>query len=182
MGRLVAVVAPHAGHVYSGPTAGFAYGVIDPGQVRRVVLLGPAHYVPVDGIGLSSASAWRTPLGDVPLDAELGADLRARFDSVAPADVAHGPEHSLEVQLPFLQRVLDPGWVLVPLIVGLDLPEEIAAVIDRCAALPETLVVVSTDLSHYLDHDTAAARDARTIEAVVGRRAEEIGPHDACGR
>ena len=182
VGRLVAVVAPHAGHVYSGPTAGFAYGVIDPGQVRRVVLLGPAHYVPVDGIGLSSASAWRTPLGDVPLDAELGADLRARFDSVAPADVAHGPEHSLEVQLPFLQRVLDPGWVLVPLIVGLDLPEEIAAVIDRCAALPETLVVVSTDLSHYLDHDTAAARDARTIEAVVGRRAEEIGPHDACGR
>jgi hypothetical protein len=180
--RLVAVVAPHAGHIYSGPTAGFAYAVIDPGQVRRVVLLGPAHFVPVDGIGTSTASAWGTPLGDVPLDVDLTADLEHHFGSVAPADEAHGPEHSLEVQLPFLQRVLDPGWTLVPLIVGADLPEEVAAVIARCAELPETLVVVSTDLSHYLDHQAAVARDERTIGAVLHRRPEGVGPHDACGR
>ena len=104
--RLVAVVVPHAGHVYSGPTAGFAYASIDPAVVERVVLLGPAHYVPVDGIGLSTATAWRTPLGDVELDADVADDLRRRFDTVIPADHAHAPEHSLEVQLPFLQRVL----------------------------------------------------------------------------
>ena len=179
--RLIAVVAPHAGHIYSGPTAGFAYASIDPSSVRRVVLLGPAHYVPIGGIGLSSATTWRTPLGDVPVDAEVGADLREHFDDVFPGDAAHAPEHSLEVQLPFLQRMLT-NWTLVPLIVGADLPEELAAVIARCAALPQTLVVVSTDLSHYLDHDAAVARDARTIAAVVDRRAEGIGPQDACGR
>ncbi len=181
-GRLIAVVAPHAGHIYSGPTAGYAYAAIEPAAVRRVVLLGPAHYVPIDGIGLSSATAWRTPLGDIPIDAEVGADLRAHFDDVIPGDAAHAPEHSLEVQLPFLQRVLDPGWTLVPLIAGADLPDELATVIARCVALPETLIVVSTDLSHYLDHEAAVARDARTIAAVLDRRAEGVGPHDACGR
>jgi hypothetical protein len=180
--RLVAVVVPHAGHIYSGPTAGYAYAAIDPTAVRRVVLLGPAHYVPVDAIGLSTASAWRTPLGEVPLDGELAEDLRAHFDSVAPADDAHAPEHSLEVQVPFLQRVLEPGWCLVPLIVGFALPAEVASVLARCAALPRTLIVVSTDLSHYLDHDAAVARDARTIEAVLARREVDIGSHDACGR
>jgi hypothetical protein len=180
--RHVAVVVPHAGHIYSGPVAAFAYAAVDPAQVRRVVLLGPAHYVPLDGIGVSRASAWRTPLGDVALDGEVAADLRARFDSVAPADSAHAPEHSLEVQLPFLQRVLRPGWRLVPLIVGADLPEEVAAVIAHCAGLPETLVVVSTDLSHYLDHDAAVQRDGRTIRAILERRAAAIGHHDACGR
>ncbi len=113
-GRLVAVVVPHAGHVYSGPTAAFAYAAIDPSAVDRVVLLGPAHYVPVDGIGLSTATAWRTPLGDVELDGDLAADLQSRIETVVPADSAHAPEHSLEVQLPFLQRVLAEGWRLVP--------------------------------------------------------------------
>jgi MEMO1 family protein len=179
---LVAVVVPHAGHIYSGPTAGFAYAVVDPAAVRRVVLLGPAHHLAVDGIGTSSAHAWRTPLGEVPLDVDVAADLQAHYDAVQPADDAHGPEHSLEVQLPFLQRVLDPGWTLVPLIVGADLPEVLAEVIARCAALPGTLVVVSTDLSHYLDHQAAVARDERTIGAVLARRPEAVGPHDACGR
>ncbi len=180
--RLVAVVVPHAGHVYSGPVAGFAYASIDAASVRRVVLLGPAHYVPVDGIGTSTATAWRTPLGDVALDGEVAADLRSRFDSVNPADRAHAPEHSLEVQVPFLQRVLGEQWQLVPLIVGTDVPDELAALIALVASLPGTLVVVSTDLSHYLDHDSAVARDARTIDAVLDRRAAEIGPYDACGR
>ncbi len=182
VGRLVAVVVPHAGHVYSGPTAGFAFASIDPALVDRVVLLGPAHYVPVDGIGLSTATAWRTPLGDVPLDADLAEDLRARIETVIPADEAHAPEHSLEVQVPFLQRVLPEGWRLVPLIVGADLPGDVAAVITLCAALPRTLVVVSTDLSHYLDYSSAVAQDARTIRSIVHRRPDSIGTSDACGR
>jgi len=182
LARRVAIVVPHAGHVYSGPTAGYAFAALDPDLVRRVVLLGPAHYVPVDGVGVSTASAWRTPLGEVPLDAGLVADLRDRFDAVHAADGAHAPEHSLEVQVPFLQRVLAEGWTLVPLLVGTDLPDEVAAIITRCAAEPGTLVVVSTDLSHYLDHETAVARDDRTIRAVLARRADGIGAHDACGR
>ena len=181
-GRLVAVVVPHAGHVYSGPTAGFAFASIDPALVDRVVLLGPAHYVPVDGIGMSTATAWRTPLGDVPLDADLADDLRTRFDTVIPADHAHAPEHSLEVQVPFLQRVLPEGWRLLPLIVGADLPGDVAAVVTWCAALPRTLVVVSTDLSHYLDYSSAIAQDARTIRSIVHRRPDSIGTSDACGR
>lgn len=178
-----ALVVPHAGHVYSGPVAAFAYAEVDPLAVARVVLLGPAHYVPVPGIGLSSAFAWATPLGDVPLDTELAAQLGARYDDVVPADAAHAPEHSLEVQLPFLQRVLgDRAWTLLPLIVGADLPDEVGDVIATCARLPATLVVVSTDLSHYLDHDTARRRDDRTIAAVLDRRPSGIGPQDACGR
>ena len=181
-GRLVAVIAPHAGYVYSGPTAGYAYASIDPAQVERVVLLGPAHFVAVDGIGLSTAAAWRTPLGDVPLDADV-ADLLAReYDVVGPADDAHGPEHSLEVQVPFLQRVLDEGWHLVPLIVGADLPDEVSEIVTSCAAMPRTLVVVSTDLSHYLGYEEALAQDGRTIRSVVHRRPGAIGTSDACGR
>jgi AmmeMemoRadiSam system protein B/AmmeMemoRadiSam system protein A len=180
--RVLGVVAPHAGIVYSGPTAGFAYASIDPAAVGRVVLLGPAHYVPVNGIGLSSAGAWRTPLGDVELDRDVAAELAAQLTTVVPADDAHAPEHSLEVQVPFLQRVLTGGWQLVPLIVGADEPGEIAAAITFCVGLPGTLVVVSTDLSHYLDYESAIARDARTIHAIVHRRPDSIGTEDACGR
>jgi len=181
--RVAALVVPHAGHIYSGPVAASAYAVLDPAAVKRVVLLGPAHYVPVPGIGLSTAEAWRTPLGDVVLDSETAGLLRGRFDDVFPADEGHAPEHSLEVQLPFLQRVLGTdGWVLLPLIVGADVPEELAEVIQTCAGLPETLVVVSTDLSHYLDHHTARSRDDRTISTILARRPEGIRSQDACGR
>ncbi len=181
-GRLVAVIAPHAGYVYSGPTAGFAFAAIDPREVDRVVLLGPAHFVAVDGIGLSTASAWRTPLGDVPLDADFAADLAREFDVVGPADDAHGPEHSLEVQVPFLQRVLGAGWQLVPLIVGADLPAEVSEIVGTSCALPRTLVVVSTDLSHYLGYEAALAQDGRTISSIVHRSPDAIGVSDACGR
>ncbi len=180
--RLRAIVVPHAGHVYSGPVAAYAFAVIDPAQVERVVLLGPAHYVPVDGIGTSSATAWQTPLGDIPLDRDVIEDLRSHVPTVHPADEAHAPEHSLEVQLPFLQRVLVEGWQLVPLIVGSDVPQDVADVVSRCAAMPRTLVVVSTDLSHYLPYDAALARDSDTIRTIVAREAERIGSWDACGR
>lgn len=181
-GALKAIVVPHAGHIYSGPIAAYSYAAIDPNTVERVVLLGPAHFIPVDGIGFSSARAWRTPLGDVPLDGEVAADLRERFGSVHPADTAHAPEHSLEVQVPFLQRVLEGGWRLVPLLVGSDIPDDVAAVITRCAELPGTLIVVSTDLSHYMEYEAAIARDARTIRAILERNVDGIGDWDACGR
>ncbi len=178
----VAVVAPHAGYVYSGPTAGFSYAAVHSDAVERVVLLGPAHHVPVMGIGLSTALAWRTPLGDVPLDREAGEHLEREFEGVVTADGAHGPEHSLEVQVPFLQRVLPEGWRLVPLIVGADLPDHVAAVVTWAAQQPRTLVVVSTDLSHYLSYEAAIAQDGRTIRAVLHRHADGIGMMDACGR
>ncbi len=179
---LRAIVVPHAGHIYSGPTAAYAFASIDPVRVERVVLLGPAHYVPVDGIGTSSAQAWRTPLGDIPLDGQVAEDLQAHIRSVRPADDAHAPEHSLEVQLPFLQRMLAGGWSLVPLIVGADLPDDVAEIIGRCSDLPGTLVVVSTDLSHYLPYDGAVARDSDTIRTILARDAAGIGSWDACGR
>ena len=180
---VAALIVPHAGLIYSGPVAAYAYAEIDPAQVDRVVLLGPAHYVPVGGIGLSSAESWRTPLGEIPIDRELNASLAARFDDVFPADDAHAPEHSLEVQLPFLQAVLGGrDWSLAPLIVGVDLPAEVGAVIRSVARLPRTLVVISTDLSHYRDLPTARAQDDRTIGAILGRHPAGIGADDACGR
>lgn len=181
-GRLRAVVSPHAGYIYSGPTAGFSYALLDPAVIRRVLLLGPAHYLPVPGMALSSALAWRTPLGEVPIDQSAAAELRASFDNVFFNDAAHAPEHSLEVQLPFLQVALSEGWTLVPILVGADLREEVSAVIAKLAATPETLVVVSSDLSHYLDYDSARARDARTLEAVKACDALGVKSEDACGR
>jgi AmmeMemoRadiSam system protein A len=109
-------------------------------------------------------------------------DLRSQIETVLPADAAHAPEHSLEVQVPFLQRVLTEGWRLVPLIVGADLPGDVAAVVTWCAGLPRTLVVVSTDLSHYLEYSAAVAQDSRTIRSIVHRRPDSIGTADACGR
>lgn len=180
-GRLRAVVAPHAGYIYSGPTAGYSYALLDPKVIRRVLLLGPAHYVPVPGMALSSALAWRTPLGEVPIDQSAAAELRASFDNVFFHDAAHAPEHSLEVQLPFLQAVLSEGWTLVPILVGADLREEVSAVIAKLSERADTLVVVSSDLSHYLDYDSARLRDARTLEAVKACDALGVKSQDACG-
>jgi hypothetical protein len=177
---LLAVAVPHAGYVYSGPTAGFAYAQLDP-RFRRVVLLGPAHFVALAGLGTSSASAWETPLGEVPLAGESASELAERFPWVRPADAAHAPEHSLEVQLPFLQRVLEPGWELVPLIVGRPTTDAVAEVITTCLSWPQTVVVVSTDLSHYLPYEQARRVDAATLAHVVGGDADGISDSDACG-
>jgi hypothetical protein len=175
-----AVVAPHAGYMYSGPVAAHAYVPVEArrDRVERVVLLGPAHYIPTR-IALSGADAFVTPLGVVPVDASARV-LLAGADQVLVDDAAHAPEHSLEVQLPFLQRVLD-GFTLVPIVVGQATDDAIAAVIDALWGGPETLVVVSTDLSHYLDHDTAAAIDRETAAAIVRRDAAAIGATAACG-
>lgn len=176
-----ALVAPHAGYRYSGDVAASAYVRLRPvaTDVDRVVLLGPAHRVALRGLGASSADAWRTPLGDVPVDGGLTATVLSH-PAVEVHDRAHGPEHSLEVHLPFLQRVLAPGWRLLPLVVGRAAPETVAAVLDLVWDDPSTLVVVSTDLSHYHPYDEAAHLDRATAAAIVARR-RDIDPRAACG-
>jgi hypothetical protein len=177
-----ALVLPHAGYMYSGPIAATGYatlrGLREP--VRRVVLLGPAHRVPVRGLATSSADAWVTPLGEVPIDVDARA-AACEVPGVTVDDAAHAPEHSLEVHLPFLQRVLGDGFTLVPFVVGRAEPDGVAALLDRLWGGPETLIVASSDLSHYLDHATASVRDRHTASVIVDGRAGELAPEDACG-
>jgi MEMO1 family protein len=181
-GRLRALVAPHAGYVYSGPIAGSAYallaGVSPP--PRRVVLLGPSHYVDFPGLALPEAGGLETPLGVVRVDA-LAAQLPSRFAQVRRWERAHQREHSLEVQLPFLQRVLLGGFTLLPFAVGRATPPEVADVIEYAWELPDTLVVVSTDLSHYLPAAEARSVDTRTARHIVAEAFEALGPELACG-
>jgi AmmeMemoRadiSam system protein B len=176
-----ALVAPHAGYVYSGPVAATAYRTLAAARdtVRRVVLLGPAHHVAVRGVAVSSADVFTTPLGPVPVDTELR-EMVLALPGVVVDDAAHGPEHSLEVHLPFLQRTLADFSVL-PLVVGRADPATVAAVIDAVWGGPDTLVVVSTDLSHYLDQRTATTRDRETAAAIVDGRGDDLTGEDACG-
>jgi len=176
-----ALVVPHAGYVYSGPIAATGYRTLAAARdtVRRVVLIGPAHYVGVDGLAVSSADAFVTPLGVVPVDAELR-DRALALPGVTIDDHAHAPEHSLEVHLPFLQRTLTDFSVL-PLVVGRADPGTVAAVLDAVWGGPDTLVVVSSDLSHYLDQRAASARDRATAAAIVDGRGDDITSEEACG-
>lgn len=176
-----ALVVPHAGYVYSGPVAASAYATLAScgDAIRRVVLLGPAHYVGVHGLAVSAADAFRTPLGDVAVDDELRTLVLALPD-VRVDDRAHAPEHSLEVHLPFLQRVLR-GFAVLPLVAGRADPAVVAGLLDAVWGGPETLIVVSSDLSHYLDSTTAAVRDRATADAILAGRADAIRAGDACG-
>jgi len=181
-GRLIGVVAPHAGYVYSGPVAGAAYALLDaPVQqrVRRVLLLGPAHYVPVRGIALPSVAAFETPLGELRVADDLRTAL-ALLPGVVVDDYPHEPEHSLEVQLPFLQRSLGEVEIL-PGLVGSADAALVAGVLAQVWGDPKTLVVVSTDLSHYCDLATARRRDAGTAASVVALDDAAIADDDACG-
>jgi hypothetical protein len=179
---LKAFVLPHAGYMYSGPVAAAGYTLLRgrADSVRRVVLLGPAHRVPVRGLATSSADAWATPLGEVTIDAAARA-AACELPGVSVDDGAHAAEHSLEVHVPFLQRVLGDEWSLVPFVVGRAEPELVAAVLERLWGGPETLIVASSDLSHYLDHATATARDQRTASLVVEGRGDAVAADDACG-
>ncbi len=175
-----ALIVPHAGYVYSGPVAAPAYRRIAAGRasVRRVVLLGPVHRVPIRGLALPAAQAFATPLGTVEVDAEAAA-LALDLPQVQVSDAAHALEHSLEVQLPFLQTVLD-DFKIVPFAVGDATAEEVGEVIDRLWGGSETLIVVSSDLSHY--HPYAAARqiDRGTATAILALDAS-IDHEQACG-
>jgi AmmeMemoRadiSam system protein B/AmmeMemoRadiSam system protein A len=175
-----ALIVPHAGYIYSGEIAARAYDELAParGIVRRVVLLGPVHRVPVRGLAVPGVDAFATPLGTVSIDRDA---LRAVQDlpQVVTSDAAHALEHSLEVQLPFLQKVLG-AFAIVPFAVGTASVQEVAAVLERLWGGPETLIVVSTDLSHYHPYDEARRIDGATLERVRGY-ATDIDHDEACG-
>ncbi len=174
------IIAPHAGHIYSGSVAARAYCRLKPARnrIHRVVLLGPSHRVGFRGIAAPSSNAYRTPLGDIPIDAGAIRNILA-LPGTGFLDEAHVPEHSLEVHLPFLQRVLD-SFSLVPLVVGEAPKEEVAAVLDALWGGPETLIVISTDLSHYHPYDEAREIDAATARKIVSLDASIRGD-EACG-
>lgn len=174
------LVVPHAGYEYSGPIAASGYAGLQAARdvIRRVVLLGPAHRVPVRGLALPEADAFETPLAEVPLDREAIAAL-ADLPQVARDDRPHELEHALEVQLPFLQCVLG-RFALVPLLVGKATPEQVATVIERLWGGDETLVVVSSDLSHDLPYREAQRSDDATVRRVLDLDAR-LGPMQACG-
>ena len=175
-----AIIAPHAGYIYSGPIAGSVYARLAPlrGRVSRVVLAGPAHRVFVRGAAVPAASAFASPLGRVELDLDAIAALRA-LPFVEVSDRAHAPEHSLEVHLPFLQAVLGE-FRLVPILVGDASPQEAARMLDAVWGGSETLIVVSSDLSHYLPHRDACERDRDTAAAIL-RLEPGLVPEEACG-
>lgn len=175
-----ALIVPHAGYVYSGPVAASAYALLEPrrGIIRRVVLLGPVHRVPVRGLALPGVDAFETPLGRVAVDRELAGRLAA-LPQVVTSRAAHAREHSLEVQLPFLQQVLD-DFTLLPLAVGDATPEEVAEVLDALWGGDETLIVISSDLSHYLPYEQARRIDAATCDA-IGRLDARLDHDQACG-
>ncbi|HYU57444.1 MAG TPA: AmmeMemoRadiSam system protein B [Actinomycetota bacterium] len=174
------LIVPHAGYRYSGPVAATAYALLSRAASRpdRVALLGPAHFVPLRGAAVSAARAWATPLGTVDVDAEL-AGVAAACGAVRDEE-PHDQDHALEVQLPFLQRVLASALRVLPVAVGDADPGEIAALIGALADAG-ALVLVSTDLSHYRDHRMAQAIDGRTAAAVVARDAFAIAADAACG-
>ena len=177
-----AVVAPHAGYRYSGAVAATAYAHLTPAPhaVPRVVLLGPAHFSPLDGMAVPAVDAFATPLGIVAVDDDARTAATA-LPVVGVDDRPHDGEHSLETQLPFLQRVLGPEVAVLPLLVGRTQPESVAALLTALLATDGALAVVSTDLSHYLDERSARERDRRTADAVLARDPGAVGPEDACG-
>ncbi len=176
-----AIIAPHAGYVYSGPIAAAAYTCLAPfgEQISRVVLLGPSHHVYLRGIALCDADAYVTPFGPVPIDTDAQ-QLIADLPQVLFMNEAHEREHSLEVHLPFLQCVLG-HFDLVPLVVGDCSPEDVSEVLDHLWGDKHTLIVVSTDLSHFHDYETAKCIDQETSNAIENLNFELIEPENACG-
>ncbi len=177
-----AIIAPHAGYLYSGPIAASAYAQLVPARdlIQRVILLGPSHYIALDGLATSSAEGFATPLGVVPLDLEAIRHIRS-LPQVCDRDEAHAQEHSLEVQLPFLQTIL-AGFTLVPLAVGEAAPEEIAEVLEVLWDGPQTRFVISSDLSHHHDLQTAQRLDRATAKAIEALKPAGVGEERACGR
>jgi len=178
----LALIVPHAGYIYSGPIAASAYINLRPlrNKVRRVILLGPSHRVAFRGMATSSAAFFNTPLGDIRLDVHAAAQLN-QLPHVQEFDAAHAQEHSLEVQLPFLQEVLGE-FELVPIVVGDATTDEVAEVINSVWQDDATLIVISSDLSHYHDYNSAQKIDRHTCAAIESLDSDAIGVDDACGR
>ncbi|HEX3753849.1 MAG TPA: AmmeMemoRadiSam system protein B [Rhizomicrobium sp.] len=177
-----AVIAPHAGHIYSGDIAGTAYKLLAQrkGEIRRVVLMGPNHRLPVRGLALSPADAWATPLGTLAVD-RAGRDGLAREPGVTVTPDPFAGEHSLEVHLPFIQRALGDVEIL-PVLVGQAPREQVSHVLERVWGGPETAVIVSSDLSHFHDYETCKSKDAETSAAIERLNPEGCDGDRACGR
>lgn len=177
-----AIIVPHAGYVYSGPIAATVYARLRPlkGKIRRVVLIGPAHLVAVRGLAAPQAKAFKTPLGTLPVDEEALARI-AKLPQVVLMDEPHRREHCLEVQLPFLIETLG-NVAIVPLVAGNATGEEVEAIIDALWDGPETLIIISSDLSHYHDYLTAQRMDKATSAAIEALDERAIGWEHACGR
>jgi len=175
-----AIVVPHAGYIYSGQTAAVAYSRLAAWRntIKRVILLGPVHRVPVRGLALPDADTFATPLGEVELDKAAMTSI-AGMKQVVVNSLAHAQEHSLEVQLPFLQSVLG-DFKLVPLAIGDASPAEVAEVLNVLWGGPETIIVVSSDLSHYLPYAMAEAVDQSTVQDILNMR-ETLTHQQACG-
>jgi AmmeMemoRadiSam system protein B/AmmeMemoRadiSam system protein A len=175
------IIAPHAGYVYSGPIAGSAYSALRGlrGRIGRVILFGPAHYVRLRGMALPSADVFQTPLGPVPIDREAVERVLA-LPYIVVNDAAHAREHSLEVHVPFLQEVLG-DFQVVPLAVGEVTADEVSAVIELLWGGDETLFVVSSDLSHFHDYQTAVRVDSETSRLIEALRFEELTGERCCG-
>ena len=175
-----AIVVPHAGYIYSGGVAASAFALLRPvaEQIRRVVLIGPAHRVAIHGFAIPGAQAFMTPIGRVPVNRAAWTALGERAD-VAVDDRPHAFEHCLEVQLPFLQHVL-PQFEIVPILVGDAAPEAVARLLDLLWGGPETLIVISSDLSHYLPYQVARRVDATTLDEIMSLR-PTLDPEQACG-
>jgi AmmeMemoRadiSam system protein B len=177
-----AIIVPHAGYIYSGPIAASAYAQLIPlrNEIHRVVLLGPCHRVPLSGLATSSADYFETPLGRIAIDRELS-DRVLQLPQVQEFDLTHAQEHSLEVQLPFLQQTLEE-FSLLPLVVGEASGAEVHEVLETVWGGDETLIVISSDLSHYHDYRTARSMDAATCDAIEHLDGGHIHYDQACGR
>jgi AmmeMemoRadiSam system protein B len=177
-----AMIVPHAGYVYSGAIAASAYAQLIPfaSQITRVILLGPSHRIPLLGIATSSLDSFQTPFGDIPLDRQLIEQLE-QLPFVQTNDDAHLQEHSLEVQLPFLQKIL-PHFTLIPLVIGQIEDQQVSEVIETLWQEENTLFLISSDLSHYLDYERARECDQATSEAIADLTPQKIHYEQACGR
>ncbi len=182
LGEVKAVVAPHAGYVYSGEVAAHAFAALAQAargrDIHRIVLMGPAHTVPLIGIAAPAWDGFATPLGVVPVDVEAREAI-ARLPYVRIDNAPHAREHALEVELPFLQ-VLFPDVPVLPLVVGETAPEEVAALMEMLDD-GHTLFVISSDLSHYEPYDSARRHDAETARRIAALDYAHLDPHDACG-
>ena len=177
-----AIIVPHAGYRFSAPVAASAYARLLPQRerIRRVVMIGPAHRVRLTGVAVSGADAFRTPLGDVPIDRRFVESL-LELPLVRELDRAHQGEHCLEVQLPFLQQVLD-DFSIVPMVAGNIAPAAMVEILERVWGGPETLLLVSSDLSHYHDYATASELDQAAAAAIEALDPAALGERQACGR
>ena len=177
-----AIIAPHAGYIYSGPIAASAYARLKKAHhlITRVVLIGPSHRVSFKGLALSRSNTFVTPLGNIPVDRNA-VETILQLPFVEYLEQAHTQEHSLEVQLPFLQEVLD-DFSIVPIVAGEATADQVSQIIDALWGGDETLIVISSDLSHYHDYATAKQLDQATSEAIEHLQYEQLSYESACGR